>query len=333
MTSCSCTWGSNPPKSVSVSISPPGGIVDGSSVTLTCSSDAYPPVKIYTWFKGSTSVGNGDTYNIPNIRSEHSGEYTCQSRNEHGERRSIAAQINVQYPPKSVSVSISPPGKTVGGSSVNVTCSSDANPPVKNYKPGFKRRWILTCRILEYSYSPYTEWIPTTARLRINMELRDQIYCQRKKQTRNMNEPDHVNEGHRTRCPDNSYRDVDSDENVAKAGLNTPPSDNGSSSADDYVNTPKAGLNAPPSDDDDDSSNDYVNTPVLGETHPRSSMAVLPLYAMAQTVREIVNEEDSQRKVSVSISPSGEIVDGQFSDVLTCTLINGNPPVKNYTWV
>ncbi|KAI4889287.1 hypothetical protein NFI96_022544, partial [Prochilodus magdalenae] len=120
-----------PPKNVSVSISPSGEIVEGSSVNLTCSSDANPPVKIYTWFKGSTPVGNGDTYNIPNIRSEHSGGYTCQSRNEHGERRSTAVQINVSYPPKKVSVSI--PGHTVEGSSVTLTCSSDGNPPVKNY--------------------------------------------------------------------------------------------------------------------------------------------------------------------------------------------------------
>ncbi|KAI4889286.1 hypothetical protein NFI96_004772 [Prochilodus magdalenae] len=120
-----------PPKSVSVSISPPGEIVEGSSVTLTCSSDGNSPVKIYTWFRGSTPVGNGETYNIPNIRSEHSGEYTCQGRNEHREGRSTAVQINVLYPPKKVSVSIS--GETVEGSSAILTCSSDANPPVKNY--------------------------------------------------------------------------------------------------------------------------------------------------------------------------------------------------------
>ncbi|KAI4895900.1 hypothetical protein NFI96_014987, partial [Prochilodus magdalenae] len=123
----------DPPKNVSVFISPPGDIVENSSVTLTCSSDGNPPVKNYTWFKGSTSVGNGDTYNIPNIRSEHSGGYTCQSHNEHGERNSTAVQINVMYPPKNISVSISPAGEIVEGSSVNLTCSSDGNPPVKIY--------------------------------------------------------------------------------------------------------------------------------------------------------------------------------------------------------
>ncbi|XP_036413127.1 Fc receptor-like protein 2 [Colossoma macropomum] len=122
-----------PPKNVSVSSSPSGEIVEGSSVTLTCSSDGYPPVKIYTWFKGSTSVGEGKTYSIPNIRSEDSGEYTCQSRNDHGERNSTAVYLNVLYPPKSVSVSISPSGETVEVSSVTLTCSSNANPPVKIY--------------------------------------------------------------------------------------------------------------------------------------------------------------------------------------------------------
>ncbi|KAL7852091.1 hypothetical protein SRHO_G00178760 [Serrasalmus rhombeus] len=82
---------------------------------------------------GSTSVGEGKTYSIPNIRSEDSGEYTCQSRNDHGETRSIAVQMNVKYPPKRVSVSISPSGEIVEGSSVTLTCSSHANPPVKIY--------------------------------------------------------------------------------------------------------------------------------------------------------------------------------------------------------
>ncbi|KAI4877574.1 hypothetical protein NFI96_004649 [Prochilodus magdalenae] len=122
-----------PPKNVSVSISPSGKIVEGSSVTLTCSSDGIPPVEIYTWFKGSTPVGNEQTYNIPNIRSEDSGEYTCQSRNEHGERRSAPMPINVLYPPKNVSVYISPSGDIAEDSSVTLTCSSDGNPPVKNY--------------------------------------------------------------------------------------------------------------------------------------------------------------------------------------------------------
>ncbi|XP_053333584.1 sialoadhesin-like [Clarias gariepinus] len=122
-----------PPKNVSVSISPAGEIVEGSSVTLTCSSDANPPVEIYTWFKGKTSIGKGRTYTISNISTEDSGEYKCKCSNKVGYQESSSVILNVLYPPKNVSVSISPSGEIVEGSSVTLTCSSDANPPVENY--------------------------------------------------------------------------------------------------------------------------------------------------------------------------------------------------------
>ncbi|XP_060754303.1 titin-like [Neoarius graeffei] len=122
-----------PPKNVSVSIRPSGEIVEGSSVTLTCSSDANPPVEIYNWFKGTTPVGKGKTYTISNISSEDSGEYKCKCRNELRHQYSISVTLNVLYPPKNVSVSIKFSGEIVEGSSVNLTCSSDANPPVEIY--------------------------------------------------------------------------------------------------------------------------------------------------------------------------------------------------------
>ncbi|KAL7845354.1 hypothetical protein AOLI_G00235460 [Acnodon oligacanthus] len=121
------------PKSISVSVSPSGELVEGSSVNLTCSSDANPPVQNYTWLKGTSVVAEGETYTMKKISSVDSGEYKCRSSNEHGEKLSAALTLNVLYPPKSVSVSISPSGEISEGSSVNLTCSSDANPPVKNY--------------------------------------------------------------------------------------------------------------------------------------------------------------------------------------------------------
>ncbi|KAI4887607.1 hypothetical protein NFI96_023844 [Prochilodus magdalenae] len=120
------------PKSVSVSISPSGEIVEGSSVTLTCSSDADPPVNC-TWFKETSLVVRGETYTLKKISSVDSGGYRCRCGNEHGEKDSEAVTLNVLYPPRSVSVSISPAGYIVEGSSVTLTCSSDANPPVQNY--------------------------------------------------------------------------------------------------------------------------------------------------------------------------------------------------------
>ncbi len=76
-----------------MSISPSGEIVEGDSVTLTCSSDSNPPAEI-TWFKGGETVGSGRIYNISNISSDHSGEYKCRYSNKHGEKYS-AVTLNI----------------------------------------------------------------------------------------------------------------------------------------------------------------------------------------------------------------------------------------------
>ncbi|KAI5629381.1 B-cell receptor CD22-like [Silurus asotus] len=118
-----------PPKNVF--ISPSGEIVEGSSVNLTCSSNANPPVETYTWFNGRTSVGKGKTYTVSKISSEDSGEYKCMCSNEVGHQNSTSVTLNVLYPPKNVSISSS--GEKVEESLVTLTCSSDSNPPVETY--------------------------------------------------------------------------------------------------------------------------------------------------------------------------------------------------------
>ncbi|XP_067296761.1 B-cell receptor CD22-like [Pseudorasbora parva] len=122
-----------PPRSVSVSISPSGVIVEGDSVTLSCSSDSNPPSLNFSWFKGGTIVGSGRIYSISNIRSDDSGEYKCKSTNEHGEKYSDAVTLNVLYPPRNVSVLMSGSGVIVEGDSVTLNCSSDSNPPALNF--------------------------------------------------------------------------------------------------------------------------------------------------------------------------------------------------------
>ena len=64
------------PKTPSVTVSPSGEIEEGSSVTLSCSSDANPAAN-YTWFKEhEDSVReSGKHYTITNITSEHGGNY------------------------------------------------------------------------------------------------------------------------------------------------------------------------------------------------------------------------------------------------------------------
>ncbi|XP_056309955.1 B-cell receptor CD22-like [Danio aesculapii] len=119
-----------PPRNISVSISGSAVIMSGDSVTLNCSSDSNPPAEI-NWFKGETSVGSGRIFNISKISSDDSGEYKCRARNGHGEKYFDPVTLNVQYPPRSVSVSISGSAVIMSGDSVTLNCSSDSNPPAE----------------------------------------------------------------------------------------------------------------------------------------------------------------------------------------------------------
>ncbi|XP_076842833.1 sialoadhesin-like [Brachyhypopomus gauderio] len=132
-----------PPRNTSAVVVPSGERVEGGSVTLTCSSDANPPVLNYSWFKqraaADTLLGTGQNYSITNISSQHSGLYYCAAHNQLGQHNSTAALLDVLYSPRNTSAVVVPSGERVEGGSVTLTCSSDANPPVLNYS-WFKQR-------------------------------------------------------------------------------------------------------------------------------------------------------------------------------------------------
>uniref|UniRef100_A0A8C9XDX4 Ig-like domain-containing protein n=1 Tax=Sander lucioperca TaxID=283035 RepID=A0A8C9XDX4_SANLU len=114
------------PKRPSVSVSPSAEIVEGSSVTLTCSSDANPAAN-YTWYKGNQTLlqGSERRYNFSSVSSEDRGNYYCKSENQYGQINSSSLFIDVQFLQN-------PSAEIVEGSSVTLTCSSDAN-PAANY--------------------------------------------------------------------------------------------------------------------------------------------------------------------------------------------------------
>uniref|UniRef100_UPI0037E85B18 B-cell receptor CD22-like n=1 Tax=Semicossyphus pulcher TaxID=241346 RepID=UPI0037E85B18 len=123
------------PKLPSVSVSPSAKIVEGTSVTLTCSSEANPAAR-YTWYKSygprnSHYVSSGPELVFRSIQASDSGEYYCKAENELGRKTSTKISVSVEYSPKLPSVSVSPSAEIVEGSSVNLTCSSDANPAAK----------------------------------------------------------------------------------------------------------------------------------------------------------------------------------------------------------
>ncbi|XP_034756842.1 B-cell receptor CD22-like isoform X1 [Etheostoma cragini] len=122
------------PKRPSVSVSPSAEIVEGSSVNLTCSSDANPAAK-YTWYKENVNFrppSEDPQLVFISVQSSDSGQYSCTAENKLMRRKSIDFSVNVKYGPKRPSVSVSPSAEIVEGSSVNLTCSSDAN-PAANY--------------------------------------------------------------------------------------------------------------------------------------------------------------------------------------------------------
>ncbi|XP_078022742.1 Fc receptor-like protein 5 [Epinephelus lanceolatus] len=121
------------PRHLFTSVSPSAEIVEGDSVTLTCSSDANPAAD-YTWYKEDHTIFQGPegNYYFKSISSEDRGIYNCKAENQYGWIMSSSLSVDVQYAPKLPSVSVSPSAEIVEGSSVTLTCSSDAN-PAANY--------------------------------------------------------------------------------------------------------------------------------------------------------------------------------------------------------
>ncbi|KAL6455366.1 hypothetical protein MHYP_G00361760 [Metynnis hypsauchen] len=113
------------PKTTRAVILPSGQREEGDSVTLTCSSDADPPVLSYSWFNQSSDVelGTGQSYSITSISSQHSGLYYCTAQNQLGQSRSEPSRLDVLYSPRPPSVS-----ETEVNGSITLVCVSDSNP-------------------------------------------------------------------------------------------------------------------------------------------------------------------------------------------------------------
>ncbi|XP_074510953.1 sialic acid-binding Ig-like lectin 14 [Sebastes fasciatus] len=123
------------PKNTRVSVHPSGPVPEDSNVTLTCSSTANPAVRNYTWYRADggqeTVFGTGHVLTIKAFKDNSS--FFCKAENDIGAGRSSLSHIDVQYSPKDTTVSVHPSGPVPEGSNVTLTCSSTANPAVRNY--------------------------------------------------------------------------------------------------------------------------------------------------------------------------------------------------------
>ncbi|XP_033968674.1 B-cell receptor CD22-like isoform X2 [Trematomus bernacchii] len=118
-----------PPKETAIIIEPKGPLLEGSSVSLLCKSQANPPVTNYTWYKGDEEEKEAGSSLVLNyVKPSSSGDYYCVAENEHGDQNSTLIRLDIQYPPKNTSVSYSATVKE--GSLVNLTCNGNANPAV-----------------------------------------------------------------------------------------------------------------------------------------------------------------------------------------------------------
>ncbi len=81
-----------------MSINGSGEILEGDSVTLSCSSDSNPPALNFSWFKENQSsvVGSGQSFIISSFKSRHSGHYYCEAQNKHGSQRSASVSVSVK---------------------------------------------------------------------------------------------------------------------------------------------------------------------------------------------------------------------------------------------
>ncbi|XP_067260301.1 carcinoembryonic antigen-related cell adhesion molecule 6-like [Chanodichthys erythropterus] len=112
----------------------PERVTEGDSVRLTCkSSCTLTDRATFIWYRNSQPLTERRDRNnellLQSVRREDAGRYSCAV---HGHNHiSPAVYLNVMYPPKSVSVSVSPSGEIVSGDSVTLICSSDSNPPAE----------------------------------------------------------------------------------------------------------------------------------------------------------------------------------------------------------
>ncbi|XP_029416932.1 B-cell receptor CD22 isoform X2 [Nannospalax galili] len=93
-----------PPRRLRVSISPGDRVMEGKKATLTCESEANPPVLQYTWFDQNDQdlYYPGQKLKLEPLKIQHSGSYRCQGTNKLGTGMSPPSTLTVYYSPETI---------------------------------------------------------------------------------------------------------------------------------------------------------------------------------------------------------------------------------------
>ncbi|XP_040182914.1 B-cell receptor CD22-like [Rana temporaria] len=118
------------PKEVTVSYPENETFMEGSDVTLTCSSNSNPPAHTYEWRLGDskTKLRLEERIRVQNV-SKDTEPYSCAAINDIGRGESPPTQIPVQYPATGVQVTVFP---TEGATELNCSFLS-SHPNVTHY--------------------------------------------------------------------------------------------------------------------------------------------------------------------------------------------------------
>ncbi|XP_048103098.1 B-cell receptor CD22-like [Alosa alosa] len=114
-----------------------GTVIEGSNVTLTCNTPScnLKAKSTFIWYKNTQPTRHrsiNNTLHLSPVNSEDTGSYSCAVRG-HEQHQSPEAALDVRYAPRNTAVLVDHYGEIVLGESVNLTCRSDANPPVHTY--------------------------------------------------------------------------------------------------------------------------------------------------------------------------------------------------------
>ncbi|XP_067296814.1 B-cell receptor CD22-like [Pseudorasbora parva] len=117
----------------------PEEVVEKQSPVLICKTTCNLSNKAtFLWYKNGKPLSDwsgGNELLLESVSSDDTGNYSCAARGQERDQEHLsspAVTLSVRYPPKSVSVSVSP-SVIVEGDSVTLSCSSDSNPPAVNF--------------------------------------------------------------------------------------------------------------------------------------------------------------------------------------------------------